>query len=69
MIRETILEILRSWKGEYGWMLQAFGVVLVSLIAGAVARKVLRRLVEKTRGTSNNSTMCSSSPWSARPAA
>ena len=53
MIQEGFLELLRNWKGEYGWMLQAFAVILASLIAGAVVRRILRRLVEKTRATEN----------------
>lgn len=50
---EKLTELLRSVTGDYGWVLQVFGVVLVTLIAGAVARRVIRKLVEKTRATSN----------------
>lgn len=53
MISEGILNFAAGWKGEYGWMLQAFGVVLVSLIAGAVARRLLLRLSAKSRVTEN----------------
>lgn len=50
---EKLTEMLGAVTGDYGWMLQVFGVVLVTLIAGAVARKGIRKLVEKTRLTSN----------------
>lgn len=50
---EKLTQMLGAAAGDYGWVLQVFGVVLVTLIAGAVARRVIRKLVEKTRATSN----------------
>ncbi len=50
---EYLTSLLLDWKGEHGWIVQVFGVVLVTLIAGALVRRVLQRLAHKTRATSN----------------
>ena len=42
-----------AWTGEYGWVVQVFGVVLVTLIAGAIVRRTVLHLVERTKATRN----------------
>ena len=42
-----------AWTGEYGWMVQVFGVVLVTLIAGAIVRRTVLHLIERTKATHN----------------
>lgn len=53
MFPENILGILSDWNAENAWILQAFGVILLSLIAGAVARRLLLHLSAKSRITEN----------------
>jgi MscS family membrane protein len=38
---------------EYSWVLQAFGVVLLTLVAGAIVRRLLASLARRSRGTRN----------------
>lgn len=40
-------------SGDVAWMTQAFIVVLLSLIAGAIARRTLKRLSKRARDTEN----------------
>ena len=42
-----------AWTVEYGWVVQVFGIVLTTLVVGAVVRRTVRHLVERTRTTSN----------------
>lgn len=53
MIPESILGIVKGFSGEFGWMLQVFGVVLVTLIAGTIVRHLLKKLIKRTRETDN----------------
>ena len=53
MLPENLLGVLSDWNAENAWMLHAFGVVLLSLIAGAVARKLLLRLSARSNVTEN----------------
>ena len=40
-----------AWTGEYGWVVQVFAVVLVTLIAGAIVRRTVLHLIERTKAT------------------
>ena len=42
-----------SPEGEFAWALQVFGVVLATLIGGAVARRLVVHLIGRTKATSN----------------
>lgn len=42
-----------TWATEYSWVVQVFGVVFVTLIVGALVRRGVRHMVERTRSTSN----------------
>jgi MscS family membrane protein len=42
-----------AWTGEYGWVVQAFVVVLATLVVGAVVRRAVRHLVERAQTTHN----------------
>ena len=42
-----------AWTGEYGWVVQVFAVVLVTLLIGAVVRRTVLHLMERTKATSN----------------
>jgi MscS family membrane protein len=42
-----------TWTTEYSWVIQVFGVVLVTLIAGALVRRAVRHMVERTKATPN----------------
>jgi MscS family membrane protein len=42
---------LLQWSGEFDWAIQAFGVVLLTLIAGTVVRRIIGRMRERTRTT------------------
>lgn len=42
-----------TWAGEYGWAAQVFGVVLVTLIVGAIVRRTVLHLIERTKTTHN----------------
>ncbi len=53
MIPESILGIVEGFSGDFGWMLQVFGVVLVTLIAGTIVRHLLKKLIKRTRDTDN----------------
>jgi len=53
MSSEHVRQLLELWKGEYGWMAQVFGVVLLTLILGFIVRRTLKRLIERTRETKN----------------
>lgn len=50
---DRIGEMLRTWGGGYGWMLQAFGVVFVTLIVGVIVKHLLTRLTLRTRASRN----------------
>lgn len=42
-----------AWAGEYGWVMQVFVVVLVTLIAGAIVRRFVLHLMARTKDTHN----------------
>jgi MscS family membrane protein len=42
-----------AWSVDYGWVMQVFGVVVVTLVAGAVVRRTLQHMVERTNATPN----------------
>ena len=42
-----------AWSVEYSWVLQVFGVVLATLGVGAVVRRAVVHMVERTQATSN----------------
>ena len=42
-----------TWAGEYGWAAQVFGVVLVTLIVGAIVRRTALHLIERTKTPHN----------------
>ena len=42
-----------TWTAEYGWVMQVFGVVLITLVLGFIARRTVHHLAERTRATSN----------------
>jgi len=42
-----------AWTGEYGWIVQVFGLVLLTLVAGAIVRRAMHRLSERARSTSS----------------
>jgi len=50
---EVLLNDVRMWSTEYSWVLQSFGVILVTLFAGAIARRVLLGIVNRARATDN----------------
>lgn len=50
---DRMLESFRTWGGEYGWMLQAFAVVFVTLVVGVVVRHMLNTLAKRTRDSRN----------------
>ena len=50
---EQLWADLKIWSVEYSWVLQAFGVVLATLIAGSVVRRLLLGIVQRARSTEN----------------
>ncbi|HUF20427.1 MAG TPA: mechanosensitive ion channel family protein [Burkholderiales bacterium] len=50
---QQMIEMARTWGGEYGWMLQAFGVVLFTLVVGVIVKHMLNRLADRTRESRN----------------
>ena len=42
-----------SWTGDYGWAVQAFAVVFVTLIVGTVVRRAVQHLIDRTKATHN----------------
>ncbi|HSN71238.1 MAG TPA: mechanosensitive ion channel domain-containing protein, partial [Steroidobacteraceae bacterium] len=50
---DALLNHARGWSVEFSWVLQAFGVVLATLILGSIARRVLVRVLERARSTEN----------------
>lgn len=49
----TFLNNVVTWAGEYAWAVQLFGIVLVTLILGAVARRFVLLVGGRTKETSN----------------
>lgn len=41
-----------KWSGEFDWAIQAFGVVLVTLIVGAIVRRFVTKMRQRTKTTS-----------------
>ena len=50
---EIIDKLSSAWGGDIAWMLQAFVVVLLTLILGAVVRRILKRLAKRAHDTDN----------------
>jgi MscS family membrane protein len=50
---ERIGAMLSGWAGDYGWMLQAFGVVFATLIVGVTVKHMLTTLAKRTRESRN----------------
>ena len=50
---EIIDKLSSAWGGDIAWMLQAFVVVLLTLILGAVVRRILKRLAKRAHETDN----------------
>jgi MscS family membrane protein len=50
---EHIEKLIKTLDSDIAWMVQAFAVVLISLIAGALVRRVLKRLARRARDTDN----------------
>ena len=42
-----------AWTLDYSWVMQVFGVVLLTLVAGAVVRRTLLHIVERAEATPN----------------
>jgi len=42
-----------AWTVEYAWIVQSFGVVLTTLVAGAVVRRTVMHMVERAKATPN----------------
>ena len=42
-----------AWSSEYGWVVQVFLVVLATLIVGAIVRRTVLHLIERTQATHN----------------
>ena len=42
-----------AWSSEYGWVVQAFVVVLVTLIVGGIVRRTVLHLIERMKETHN----------------
>lgn len=40
-----------QWSREFDWVLEAFGVVLLTLIVGAIVRRLVARVHERTKAT------------------
>jgi MscS family membrane protein len=53
MNSDRMIEMARTWGGEYGWMLQAFGVVLFTLVVGVIVKHMLNKLADRTRESRN----------------
>jgi len=50
---EKIRNLIEVLDSDVGWILQAFAVVLITLIAGALVRRVLKRLARRAHDTEN----------------
>ena len=50
---DLINKLTATLGGDISWMVQAFVVVILTLIAGAVVRRTLRRLAERAHETEN----------------
>jgi MscS family membrane protein len=42
-----------AWSGEYGWVVQVFAVVFVTLVAGTIVRRTVMHFIERTKATQN----------------
>jgi len=45
------LDRLMEWTGEYGWVIQVFGIVLLTLLGGAIVRRFVTHLVARAQST------------------
>lgn len=50
---EQINKIFNTFDKDVVWMVEAFAVVLITLIVGALVRRVLKRLARRAQGTDN----------------
>jgi MscS family membrane protein len=49
----TVIERTIAWGGDFGWVIQVFTVVLITLIIGNIVRRGVLHLIERTKATSN----------------
>ena len=49
----TVIERTIAWGGDYGWVMQVFTVVLITLIIGSIVRRGVLHLIERTKATRN----------------
>ena len=49
----TVIERAITWGGDYGWIIQVFIVVLITLIVGSIVRRFVLHLIERTKATHN----------------
>ena len=49
----NLIDIVVSRGDEYAWIVQVFGIVLVTLIVGSIARRFVLRVIERARATHN----------------
>ena len=49
----SLLNRAIAWTGEYSWVAQVFLVVLATLIIGAIVRRIVLHLLERTKATPN----------------
>ena len=50
---DVISKITDAMSGDVAWMSQAFGVVLLTLIVGAVVKRIIKRLAKQAHDTKN----------------
>ena len=50
---EEISKFIKTLDSDLAWMIQAFVVVLVALVAGALVRRILKRLAKRAHDTDN----------------
>jgi MscS family membrane protein len=48
-----LMSALPAWLDEFSWAVEIFIVVLAALVAGAIVRRIVRRMRVRTRDTSN----------------
>jgi MscS family membrane protein len=49
----SVVGSMIAWADEFAWVMQVFGVVLVTLIAGAVVSRTIRHMDDRAKATSN----------------
>jgi MscS family membrane protein len=46
-----IMSSAGAWTGEYAWVVQVFGIVVVTLIAGVIVRRFVLHLIERAKAS------------------